>query len=247
MNRLDIDKIYVLHVKKGYEERLISVKNQFANLDNQITFILDGDIPDLTEFVLNTYFGDGMRMANPATSCAYKHILALQDLVQNNIPYALILEDDFLFRKKFVSVFNETIKEMQQFNTNIKDKLFISYENSNMSYVPKNMLEKNVYLYQHDTTRCAGAYLISRNLAVDILNDIAVNKCTFAIDWYYEYFLKNNKIPVYWCHPPIVEQGSHNGVFVSGIGKNRFGVFRKFVWWVMRFNREYIKPFFRLN
>ena len=71
-----IDKVFVLHVKKGYEDREKFIIDQFRAFNIDFEFILDGDIGDLTDDVIKTYFGDAMHGRFPAMSCAMKHILA---------------------------------------------------------------------------------------------------------------------------------------------------------------------------
>ena len=56
---------------------------------------------------------------------------------------------------------------------------------------------------------------------------IISNKCNKIIDWYHNELIDTIGLQNYWCHPPIVEQGSHNGKMQSIIDDKKYGPWPK--------------------
>ena len=50
------EKVLVLHVKQGYEERAKHIEKMLGELHIPFEYILDGDIKDITTEVLQKYF-----------------------------------------------------------------------------------------------------------------------------------------------------------------------------------------------
>ncbi len=92
---------YVLHVKKGYESRGEHIRKMLSKIRLPFELILEGDMCDLTDNTLNKYFSREMHKIAPDTSCALKHLLAYEAILNNNYPGALILEDDIILHKNF--------------------------------------------------------------------------------------------------------------------------------------------------
>lgn len=81
-------QILVIHVR-GNNTRKQYIQNELETLGYPYYFINDGNIEDLTPEILDRYFTDGetgdvMHGAYPRTSCAYKHILAMQYILEHN-------------------------------------------------------------------------------------------------------------------------------------------------------------------
>ena len=84
---------YIIH-----ETSSLSRKNHIDTELSKITFrtkfITDGDKKDIDSTILNKYFDGELIPLNNATSCAYKHFLAYKNMLEDNVDFALILEDD---------------------------------------------------------------------------------------------------------------------------------------------------------
>ena len=107
--------ILVIHVK-GQNERKVFIEKQLARTGMPYHFIEDGNISDLTPEILDRYFIDNgkedtIKRKCPAASCAYKHILALKYIIDNDMPGALIFEDDLKIKKNFNHIFDQSMKE----------------------------------------------------------------------------------------------------------------------------------------
>lgn len=233
-----IDKVFVLHVKKGYEDREKFIIDQFRTFNIDFEFILDGDIGDLTDDVIKTYFSEDMHGRLPAMSCAMKHILAHERIVAGNYRNALIFEDDVVLDRQFETVFNQCMKEVE----NLPGEACVYYSNACNMYVPASRITKGRCLYKADKSRAADSYSISRTVAEKRLDFIRKNKCSHPIDHQFNHMDPILCIASYWCHPTIVEQGSMNGLFDSAIDfsrKNSF--FRKLDWTLQKLYKKHIR------
>jgi GR25 family glycosyltransferase involved in LPS biosynthesis len=231
MEKLNVSKVFVLHVKKGYENRLESIQKQFGDFGIDFELILDGDIPDLNEYYLNRYFRDEIKeKPNAVTSCTLKHILAYEAVVNNGYKDCLIFEDDIFLKPNFVEVFNESIDEIRNRQDIDETRVFISYENSRMKLIPASQRISGQHLYRSDSTRYAGAYYITYGVAKSIIDYTLAKKCEIVSDWYLTQHQRDFNMNIYWCHPAVAEQGSHSGKFDSGLNSKRAGIFRRIAW-----------------
>lgn len=193
--------------------------------------ILDGDIPDINQYYLDRYFRDEIKeKVNAVTSCTLKHILAYEEVVKNNYKDCLIFEDDIFLTPDFIEVFNETMDEIKNRQDIDEKRVFISYENSRMKLIPVSQRISGQHLYRANSTRYAGAYYTTLDVAKSIVKHTLENKCEIVSDWYLTEHQDDFGMHIYWCHPPIAEQGSHSGRFDSGLNKKRAGIYRQIAW-----------------
>jgi glycosyl transferase family 25 len=87
----------------------------------------------------------------------------------------------------------------------------------------------------------AGAYLINRKAAAAMLKHLQKVKCNDIIDWWHNSLYQHNVIQIYWLHPPIIEQGSHNGLLQGSISSKSQSLQRRISWYIQRFYKTYIK------
>ncbi len=124
---------------------------------------------------------------------------------------------------------------------NLEKGFIISIENTSLRYPSYWATKRGKHLYGATHGRCAGAYLIDFEGAKKILDDVRTNKCPMVIDWYHNCLIRDGVIKMYWAHPPLVEQGSHNGKLSSTIS-SKTSSFQRQVKWVLQ---KAIKPFFK--
>jgi len=144
----------------------------------------------------------------------------------------------------FIEVFNQTIKELKLLPQNEQDKALINFENSTLKIIHPSKQVEGQHLYSADKSRCAGAYYMNKNLAKSITDYRINNKCNKIIDWYHNELIAAIGLQNYWCHPPIVEQGSHNGRIQSIIDDKKYGLIRQFTWKISRLYKHKIRPLF---
>ncbi|MFM8703673.1 MAG: glycosyltransferase family 25 protein [Planctomycetia bacterium] len=226
-------RVFVVHVKKGYEARRRSIERQLAALSIPFEFMLDGDISDLDETRMSRWFGPNMT-ANAVSSCACKHLLVYERLLSEGLPGALVLEDDILLGGNFVDVFNATLAELDSAPTSRHATAWLSYENSTLRMPSRRDVHDEQLLYRANEPRCTGAYYIGAAAARGLLDVASSRKLHEPIDCFVSGLVRSGVsfLDIYWCHPPVAEQGSMNGVFDSMDSRRRSGAIRRMKWLV---------------
>lgn len=243
-DKLNYNKVFVLHVKKGYEERKKHIENQMQLHNIQFEYILDGDIDDLNETILATYFAAHMYAYTASTSLTYKHILAYKSIVNNNIDCALIFEDDAILDKSFNKILHQSLNEFKnRFDTN--EPYIISYENSQLKYFSNKDIIKDRFLYSSNKSRCTGAYIINKAAAKVLYENAITQKVNAIIDWWHNQLIDKGELKILWCFPTIVEQGSHNGMFNSAIDKKKKGIYYIIKFKIEKFYKKNIRILFK--
>lgn len=214
-------RTFVLHVKKGYEERATHISCMMKRMKIPFEYILDGDIQDINADILDKYFTGNMASPTPATSCALKHIIACKNIVDMDLEGALVLEDDIVLHNNFMEVFRKSINELNDnYSWNTKP-VIINYEDTRLRFIPRSKRIKGRVLYEGDRDRMTGALYVNR-LAAELILDYALRrKLDRPIDLFHCKLIKDKSILYLWCQPVIATQGSHTGMFKSGINLNK--------------------------
>lgn len=228
-------KTYVIHVGSETKRREL-VEKELDRTGFEATFIIDGDKSSLNQSRLDTFFSGKMKKAQAATSCAFKHILAYQDIVTNKYPFALILEDDIRFYSNVV-LLHDILNEIQ--DRALQD-FIVSLEDSRLKYIPKSKRQKERLLYVESSGRMTGAYLIDFAGAKKILEYINMNKMSVPIDWFHNECIQKNIIKMFWSQPTIAVQGSLEGSVKSMIGKVRLGALKVILFRLQRSYKRFI-------
>lgn len=216
---MNFSKIYVLHVKTGFEDRKIHIDAMMSRLGLDFEYILDGDMSDLDDDRLQTYFRGKMQAVTAATSCAYKHLLVYKKMVDENIEAALVLEDDIFLAKNFVEIFERSIEQMQS----VERPFYVGYEATWLKLVPRSERRKGQVVYPAAATQCAGAYYINLAFAQMVLDTIIEEKCDIPFDIYLSSLASRGLHDIYWSYPVVAQQGSHDGRMSSAIGNSVVG------------------------
>ncbi len=216
-------RAYIIHVSDAYD-REEHMQNQLKDKDLDSIFILDGDKQTLTQPLIDEFFkGDIMAKVSNTTSCAYKHILAYQKVAEGNDSVALILEDDIRFYSNF-SVLQDILREIKEREL---QSFIISLEDSDLRYVGKSERRKGQLIYPKEDGRFAGAYLIDKVAATNLLAYVKKAKIGIPIDWFHNECMREGVLQMYWSHPPLALQGSLDGSIRSLIDNKKFGCFRR--------------------
>lgn len=211
----------VCHVKKGFEDRAEHIRKMLAAKGMEYEWMLDGDIPDITEAERDRYFAKEGEMAGVSAkvSCALKHVLCYRYIVEHSLPGALILEDDIELRGKWDEVFPATLREVEAMGE--ATPVLVSYEDSRLRFVPGSQRRKGQYLYPGDRDRYAGCYYVNAAAARVMLSELERERMSVPIDHYHRKMLSEGKIRYLWCQPTVARQGSQNGRFDSGINTSK--------------------------
>ncbi len=228
-------KTYIIHVKDAYDrEEHMQKQLEGKNLD--ATYVTDGDKSDLTSAIINKYFSGEMAKISNATSCAYKHILAYESICENDEAIALILEDDIKFYPNF-EYLHKFVKEIKERKiTNV----MVSLEDSIARYIPRSKRVKGTLLYPEKKGRLAGAYLVDREFAKNMLAYIEKNKVHIPIDWMHNMCSEKKVINMYWSQPAIATQGSLDGSIKSLIDSKEYGGVRAISFRLQRAYKKFL-------
>lgn len=238
---LAVDAVYVVHVRTGAEERAVSIERQAALHGFTFSYMLDGDIADLTPALLGRWFKGRRARPGGLTSCTVKHFLIYERMLQERRRDALVLEDDMILADDFVPAVNQSLSELRK-RTDARPELsFISFENSGLK--PVSNARPDVTLYRADHGRCTGAYWLSAQVAERFLTRAEREKTELPIGHYQNRFFHSGEVDVWWRQPAIAEQGSHSGVFDSTLSpRYRRGWLRKMIWELMKVYHLRVRP-----
>lgn len=205
-------------------------------------FMLDGDVPDLSNQVLQQWLSGDMlaQGANATTSCSVKHLLCMKRCMDQHLEGIMVFEDDALLNDRFKDVFHQAMNEVKGIFSGHDSAFLISFENSSFQFVPESRIEKGRVLYPVDRSRCAAAYFISRLACKNIMDYVQKNGCHVPIDWFFNVMAEKGLLQIYWTHPAVVEQGSHNGSMPSLLDNKQHGWFRKVNFAVQKFVKQHI-------
>ncbi len=231
---------YVLHVKKGYEEREKSIIEQFSSLELPFEWILDHDKDDITSEILKAYQYKG-NFNVEAISCALKHICAWERIAQEDCDGGFVFEDDVLIDlERFKQVSKKALAEYQALWPGCG---YISLGSGCALYVPWTKKRKNRMLYQASYARAADSYWINRETAQIMVKWVKENGFAKPADHLIDHICSELNIPILWLEPTIADQGSHTGLFTSSIQILERGTFIDRVGWKMKImRRKYLYP-----
>jgi glycosyl transferase family 25 len=238
-----IEGIYIVHAKKGYENHEQRINQLFKENGLKFEFVTDGDPSCFSGDLLYKYFSNDIRqrLSDGILSCTLNHILSYERIVQNKNRYALVFENDPFFIGDFVT----KIKKIAVEANTLAPGFLISLENTTLEFPSFKNIQAGKLLYPADHGRCAGAYLIDLEGAKNILEDLKANKCSQVIDWWHNSMIDRSIIKMYWAHPPITEQGSHNGLLSSTISTQNKSIRRRISWLAQKYYKTYITRWFK--
>lgn len=207
----ELDGIYVINVK-AFLERRAFMEEQLAKHDMTAEFILDADADELTPEIIGRYFS-GDNLSRNQMSCAMKHILAMQRIVDNKQQRALILEDDAIFSPDFKQGLHYALEEAPGFH----DPKVIFIGCGGNFYTPKSQKKPGQHLYVGSRGRFTDSYIIDCDTAQKRLDWINKNKISSPIDNQFDQIDRELGISLLWLEDPVVEQGSKAGMFMSAL------------------------------
>ena len=157
---------------------------------------------------------DYKRLNDNEISCALKHVEALKVTAESDSPYSLIVEDDILPNRFYLSKLKRLIKKDHDW-----DVLFIG-QGISKNFILQQINKRKwfgfkAYEVKHPATNCAEAYLIKSEVAKKIYENIL--PFTLMYDWELAYQFYQLDINVKWLFPPIFFQGSKSGKYKSEI------------------------------
>ena len=191
-----------MHYKK-LVERKKHILSEFKKYDITNFEIYDKyDRREITKEDLDPYFAKEFNSGfEIIVKCiTLNHYSIYNDIVNNNIDVALILEDDARFVSNFKNILINYLSQLP-------DDLDMAFINAGCGqHVEKKNLKPNQIWYEKQTTRSCCAYLITKKYCETLIKTMIPIK--LGIDIELNNQILNNKFKVYWCEPNIVIDGS---------------------------------------
>lgn len=148
------------------------------------------------------------------------HIEALERGIQSEKDWILILEDDAIIQKNFT----QSLQVIARFSNH--DKVWINLNDGAGPNLFQNKSDKTIgfegfYEVHPPTTRCTVAYMLNRELAIEIRNELRSHGIPnwLPIDFTLDAIIKKLRVKCIWQDPACVLQGSSNGNYESSLKK----------------------------
>jgi len=203
---MNLGKVYICHWKKLKDRKneIIKILKEENILQYEFNEKYDKDEWDIDELKkIHPYaFGktpSGRYLNDSEISLLLKHYDIIRELSSNNVEYVLVLEDDAILCDDFLDNLEKCFNELP------KDWDLVWVGTCCDLHEPK-IKNKLVYKTKRGS-RCTHAYLISKSCANKILNNI--NKITEAIDYSFNFFIKELDLNNYWIEPPLAIQNPY--------------------------------------
>ena len=243
---LDVDRVYVIHVRSGAEDRAVSIERQLGARGVEFEYVLEGDRDQLTPDQLGRWFRGAMAAPTADTSCSFKHLTACERIVQKGHRDALVLEDDILLSPGFVEQLNHSLAELRRRPDPGAGVVLMSLENTGLELVRPPA--PGLTLVRADHGRAAGAYWLTREAAALLLRRAGADRLDVPFDHFQNRLAQDGDLELWWRHPAIAEQGSHNGMFDSLLAPERAGPLRRLKWLARKTWQLRVRPVLqRLN
>lgn len=196
---INIEKLFIIHFEKLTDRK----KYLNAHIENYgfiNEYIFSNDEIDQKIFELSKYYKYNSsiydRNLSKGEICvSTQHINAYINMLDNNIKYALIIEDDAIFCDKF-------LENLQK----ITNKLPIDFD---MCFISEccNLHATNGYslINKSNTSRCVSGYIVNSKCIPYVLSTLPFQ---YPIDWHLNFINRNNELQFYWSEPCIISQGS---------------------------------------
>lgn len=235
--------VFVAHVKQGYEDRATHIEAHLSEREIPFSYMLDGDIVDITPKRMAQYFDLSWKSKPTAeVSCALKHLLIYEEMVKLQLPGALILEDDIYLDKRFVPIYLKSLAELQCEPSDTP--ALISYEDTRLKFVPRSQRKAGRIIYPGTTDRMTGAYHINLAGAKAILDYASTIGVDRPIDRLHDHLRMEGILTYWWSQPTIATQGSHAGGFSSSIQSSHDSLLRR-LRWLFKINYKRLLYWFR--
>ena len=177
----------------------------------------------------NTYTTGSLppRIALPTSwqEVQHMHFAALRRGIASNSKWILILEDDAVPTKGAINLTIDIAKTLNKINTWINLNSGVGLMRTKSDLTPDKY---GLFKVKPASTRCAVAYMVSRDLAIKMMRLIDINGVPdwLPIDLVYQALLRKTKATSYWQDPPSFIQGSENGSYISTFEVSREGLYK---------------------
>lgn len=208
---LGLDAILVINVK-SFVARRRHVEAELTRFGLAGEMIHDFDADEITPDIDRRWFaGDELNAGQK--SCALKHLLVLQRVVERGWQRCLVLEDDVLLAADFPDGVRAALAE----TANEPHPYVIYIGAGGNFYTPASERRPGRRIYPANKGRFTDSYIIGAQEAALRLERIAAKPMVKPIDVVFDTIDRELGIRFLWLEEPVVEQGSKLGVFATSL------------------------------
>lgn len=233
---------YVVH-SPALAERAPAVQEQLERVRLPYEWVLDFEPAEIPDSVDREFFAPGSRLTQGQKSCALKHIVAMQRIVERRQDLAFIVEDDVQFSSNFELHIYRIMRELAAWPR----PRILHLGSATNFYTPASELAEGRHIYRGDRVRNMEFYALGWIEARSRLDWIARHRLAEPIDIAFNTADPEMGIPFLWSEPPLAEQGSLNGTYRSSLtAKKRSLVRQRLQFAIQRFRRSKLKRWIQL-
>jgi GR25 family glycosyltransferase involved in LPS biosynthesis len=226
-------KYYLIHgVDKSRKQVMTNEFNKWGLNPNEVKWMEHPNKDELTEELCDILIVKGPSYSSGVfipenrmithkglISCTYKHYLCLQDIIENNYEYGVIIEDNIHFINNIPNLINTYITQL---NTIYGDWDIVFDCNCNWGNYIESPIKPDIFVYPksneitnqcHGGTKAASFYLIKNSCAKKLYQHyLPFNN---SPDWWMNDLFRKLNVKSFWVEPSQVRV--HNN-HVSTVG-----------------------------
>lgn len=234
---------YVIH-SVSLPERAPHIQAELNRVGIPFEWVTDFEPLAVTAEVDRQFFVPGCGLSLGEKSCALKHIVAMQRILERRQDMAFIVEDDAQLRSDFRDWLLLILRDAELWP---RPRILHLGAATNF-YTPSSRLIAGQHLFEGDRVRNMEMYALGWSEAKARLDWIERHRLSAPIDIAFNRADPELGIPFLWSEPPLAEQGSLNGKFKSSLARKKRGSLRlKIQFAVQRFRRAKVKRWLKLS
>ena len=147
--------------------------------------------PGVDMFTNNTTLNDANLSLN------LKHFDIYKKMVNDNVEFSFIIEDDLIIDRNLNLFFNDILKESEGFD--------IIFFGGTYNMVVNGAVTHKIVYEGYDTTRCTHGYYITKECAKQIISNCDIN-FTLPIDHTLNMLIKKLNLKCGWTYPHLLQK-----------------------------------------
>ena len=212
--------IFITHYTKLTDRKKFMLE-QLKKHNIKATFISNYDKEDLTQDDKSMFNQNSLKDSEISLMC--KHFYVYRHMIDNNIEYAIILEDDALIYDNFINNIVSYFKQLPP------DWDFLFFGSGWNLHVPKSVMKDNLNVYLKGnngigawspevkdigwpicggSSRCTDSYIINQKFIKKIFwyNKIIASTISKPLDLHFNILFRHCNANVYWGEPSLTKQ-----------------------------------------
>ena len=193
-------KYYLIHgVDPSRKQFMLDQFKQYGIDNSDVTWICHPNKNEITRDMVNAYCAK-KDLNRGQISCTIKHYLALKDIVDNQYPVAVIMEDNVAFKSDVPSRIQKYLEQLPA----DWDTLF----DSDWAPFIEGPVRPDCLVYKksnEQTSQCHGGSLLANFILINLKAATVMYKNYLPFrhvsDWYYNDLLKTHSLNSYWSEP----------------------------------------------